>query len=148
MKVIFDANVLLSFVLAPDPNQTVAKVVRTCFLAPKVTVVAPAELIRETTDKALTKRYFQNKLSPAMVEGFLSSLMTHSEIPPAWQGQMGRYGNDGKDDYLVAYGLLYNVDFLVTGDRHLLTLGQIDQLKIVLPAMMVEVLAQYIGDDY
>jgi putative PIN family toxin of toxin-antitoxin system len=147
MRVILDANVLLSFLLAPDPNQTVAWVVRTCFFTRGIRVLAPAELIQETTEKALTKPYFQNKLSYAQVQELLSMLTTHSEIPPPFQGQMRRYGNDRKDDYLVAYALLHNVDYLVTGDRNLLALREIDQLKIVPPAVMVAVLEEYTRSD-
>jgi putative PIN family toxin of toxin-antitoxin system len=147
MRVIFDANVLLSFLLASDPNQTVAWVVRTCFFTPGIAVLAPQELIEETTQRALTKPYFQNKISPNRIQGLLSMLTTHSETPPAWRGEMPHFGTDRKDDYLVAYGLLLNADYLVTGDRHLLTLGQIDQLRILAPATMVHVLEQFIEND-
>jgi putative PIN family toxin of toxin-antitoxin system len=143
MNVIFDANVLLSFLLAPDPNQTIAWVVRTCFFASEITVLAPPELIQETTEKAMSKPYFQNKISHAQVQGLLSLLTTHSVIPPPWQGEMLRFSHDRKDDYLVAYSLLYNVDYLVTGDRHLLSIRQMDQLMIVSPAAMRRLLEQY-----
>jgi predicted nucleic acid-binding protein len=110
-------------------------------------VLAPTELIQGTTEKALTKPYFQYKLSYTQVQELLSMLTAHSEIPPAFQGQMRRYGNDRKDDYLVAYALLHNVDYLVAGDRNLLALREIDQLKIVPPAAMVTVLKEYTSSD-
>ena len=140
MKVIFDANVLLSFILAPDPNQTVAEVVRICYLTAGITVLTPAELIQEVQTTALTKRYFRNKVSPETLSDFLATLITYSEIPPPWQGQIQRYTRDHKDDYLVAYALFHDVDYLVSGDRHLLALKQIDQLKILLPSTMLEIL--------
>ena len=36
-----------------------------------------------------------------------------------------------KDDYLLAYGLMGGADYLVTGDEDLLTLGDVEGLKIV-----------------
>jgi hypothetical protein len=40
---------------------------------------------------------------------------------------------DPKDDYLIAYALVGAADYRVTGDRDLLVLGQVDDVKIVTP---------------
>ncbi len=40
---------------------------------------------------------------------------------------------DPKDDYLIAYALVGEADYLVTGDQELLVIGQIDTVKIVTP---------------
>ncbi len=140
MKVIFDANVLLSFLLAPDSSQTVAWVVQTCLHAPEIQVLVPVELIRETTETAFTKPYFRGKLSPTFVTGFLNQLTHQGEIPPVLQEEFTAYVRDRDDDYLVAYGLVLGADYLVTGDRDLLVLGRIEQLAIVTPAVFRRIL--------
>lgn len=142
MKVLFDANVLLSFLLAPDPYQTVAWVVRTCLAAPDIEVLAPTELIQETANKAFTKPYFQGKLARNQVEHLLAQLAAQTQTPPALAGEVARYGRDAGDDYLVAYGLLLEADYLVTGDRDLLALGQVVQLRIVTPATFRRLLGE------
>lgn len=140
MKVIFDANVLLSFLLAPDSSQTVAWVVRTSLHAPEVQILVPVELIRETTETAFTKPYFRGKLSPAFVTRFLTQLTQQGEVPPMLQEEIAAYVRDRDDDYLVAYGLILEADYLVTGDRDLLALGRIEQLAIVTPAAFRQIL--------
>ena len=142
MKVLFDANVLLSFLLAPDPNQTVAWVVRTCLAAPDIEVLAPPELIEETVNKAFTKPYFRGKLTRSQVEHFLVQLTAQVQTPHTLAGELARYGRDPDDDYLVAYGLVLDANYLVTGDRDLLVLGQVAQLRIITPAAFRHILKE------
>lgn len=99
MKVLFDANVLLSFLLAPDPYHTVVWIVETCLNAPDIHVLAPAELIQGTDETAFTKPYFRAKLSPTRVETFLSQLTTQAQLPPTLQAEVARYVRDQDDDY-------------------------------------------------
>ena len=54
------------------------------------------------------------------------------EIPPV--------SRDPKDDYLLAYGLVGGADYLVTGDEDLLTLRDVEGLKIVSPREFVTLL--------
>jgi uncharacterized protein len=140
MKVIFDANVLLSYLLAPDPSQTVAWIVQVCLRAPEIQVLVPIELIRETTETPFTKPYFQGKLSPAYVTRFLVQLTHQGEVPPVLSEEIAAYVRDRDDDYLVAYGLILEADYLVTGDRDLLALRRIEQLAVVTPAAFRRIL--------
>jgi putative PIN family toxin of toxin-antitoxin system len=47
---------------------------------------------------------------------------------------------DPEDDYVLATGRLAQADYLVTGDRRLLELGQFEGMKIVTPRQFVEIL--------
>jgi hypothetical protein len=142
MKVIFDANVLLSFLLAPDAAQTVAWIVRTALVSPKITVFVPPELVQETARKALTKPYFTGKFSRDELARFLSQLTQQGVAPPALQDEIARYVRNRGDDYLIAYGLLMAADYLVTGDRDLLVLGEVEHLRIVTPAPFRRILEE------
>lgn len=54
-----------------------------------------------------------------------------SEIVPRITTEIPAVTRDPKDDYLLAYALVGQVDYLVTGDRDLLVLGQVEHTKIV-----------------
>lgn len=50
-----------------------------------------------------------------------------------------RITKDPTDDYLIAYAVLHQADYLLTGDKkHLLPLGQIGAVKIVTPAQFLQ----------
>ena len=48
---------------------------------------------------------------------------------------------DRKDDYLLAYAVVGRADYLVTGDRDLLVLGEVEGVRIVSPAGFVGALS-------
>lgn len=48
---------------------------------------------------------------------------------------------DPKDDYLIAYAVIGEADYLVTGDKDLLVLEQIAGVTIVTPARFADLLA-------
>jgi uncharacterized protein len=60
-------------------------------------------------------------------------------LPPPLE-EIAAYSRDPKDDYLVAYGVVNEADYLITGDLDLLVLGQVGDLQIVNPAQFIAVL--------
>jgi predicted nucleic acid-binding protein len=62
--------------------------------------------------------------------------------PDSLQTELINYSRDPKDDYLIAYALIYQADYLVTGDKDLLVLGKVEELEIVRPAEMRKLLEQ------
>lgn len=63
-----------------------------------------------------------------------------AQIPPPIDAELQQYSRDSKDDYLVAYGLMLEADYLVAGDRDLLVLQQVENLRIVTPAAFYRIL--------
>lgn len=100
MKVILDANIYLSYLLAPRTHRTITSVVDACFIRADILIVVPQELIGEIERTVREKRYLRSR----------------------------------SDDYLLAYAIEDDVDFLVTGDPDLLVLGGIDGLRIMKPS--------------
>lgn len=140
MRVIFDANVILSYLLTPDPLGTIALIVETSLVADDITVLLPPELVRETTDRAMNKPYFRGKISRERMESVLGYLSAHTEPLPELEEELKGYVRDQKDDYLVAYGLVHDADFLVTGDQDLLILRRVHDLRIVAPAAYLRII--------
>ena len=63
-----------------------------------------------------------------------------SETVPKITTEIPAVTRDPKDDYLLAYALVGQADYLVTGDRDLLVLGQVEHTRIVTARDFVEVI--------
>jgi predicted nucleic acid-binding protein len=64
----------------------------------------------------------------------------HVEVVPEISEPFPAAGRDRKDDYLFAHALIDRADYLVSGDEDLLSVGQIDGVKLVSPARFLVVL--------
>ena len=140
MKVILDANVLLSFLAAPSDSRTVVQVVQRCLTDPEIQLLAPRELITEVIEKATGKPYFQQQVPASRVSSLVEALSVLAEIPAQLREEVARFSRDRKDDYLVAYGLVWGAEYLVTGDKDLLVLKTVRDLKIVKPVEFLKLL--------
>jgi putative PIN family toxin of toxin-antitoxin system len=138
MRVLIDTNLWISYLLTRNDKSTIRQVVQAC-LSGRVGLVVPRELVAELR---VTVRYphLVQRIRQDELELLLRQIRAVGEPPPFLPEETPRYSRDRKDDYLVAYGLLLEVDYLVTGDRDLLALGQIEQLHIVTPAAMRRIL--------
>jgi predicted nucleic acid-binding protein len=61
----------------------------------------------------------------------LARLSETAMIPPLLYSEKERIVRDPSDDYLIAYGLIYECDYLVTGDADLLTLKRIRRMQMI-----------------
>lgn len=137
MKVILDANVWISYLLAPNEARTITLVVERC-LAEDVELFVPQELIQEMTEKVSTSTYLQTHILPEDLDTLIAIWASAATTPALIESEIPAYGRDPEDDYLVAYGVIYDVDYLVTGDPDLLILKQVSNLKIVKPRTFME----------
>jgi predicted nucleic acid-binding protein len=65
-------------------------------------------------------------------------------VVPRVESPIPAVTRDPKDDYLLAYALVGEADYLVTGDEDLLVLeGQISELEILTPRQFSQVLSGY-----
>lgn len=141
MRVVVDANVFISYLLAPHQPRTITQVVDTCF-KDEFTVVVPHELIQEIVENVEKSPYLQKNILQEDLDALLVIFNTSAEIPTPLEGEIAAYTQDPDDDYLIAYSLVHEVDYLVTGDPHLLVVGQIEGVKIVEPRRFLEVLRE------
>jgi uncharacterized protein len=139
MKVLIDTNVFLSYLLASDASRTITSVVRRCFEQEEIDLLVPSQQIQELAETVAAKRYFRGHIPQEIIHYFIEQLTAFSQLPPPLE-EIAAYSRDPKDDYLVAYGVVNEADYLITGDLDLLVLGQVGDLQIVNPAQFIAVL--------
>lgn len=139
MRVLLDTNVYLSYLLAPTTRRVITSVVRACLALDAIELLAPPEQVGELVHRATTKRYFQSRISRATLDQLAARLRTLHSLAPLPE-EIPAFTRDPKDDYLVAFGVVNEVDWLVTGDAYLLVLGQVGRLAIVAPARFLHIL--------
>jgi uncharacterized protein len=137
MKVILDANIWISYLLTPAEGRTITQVVEACF-ASDVELVVPQELIDEILENVQESPYLWTRIPQAVLQQLVEQLTLIATLPIPLTEELPPFSHDPDDDYLIAYGLVYEVDYLVTGDRHLLILKQVEHLTVIEPPMFLD----------
>lgn len=138
MRVLLDTNILISYLLTPK-NSVIAQIVEAGILG-GFDLLLPEELSDELVEKARAKQYLAERITPEEVRELVDILSEVSETVPKITQSIPAVTRDPKDDYLLAYALVGQADYLVTGDRDLLVLGQVEHTKIVTARDFVEVI--------
>ena len=87
--------------------------------------------MEEFARRVETKPYLRERISRDVLEDFVQLLVEVAEIIPPLSQAIPALTRDPKDDYLLAYALLGQADYLVAGDDDLLSLGSVGGLQIV-----------------
>ena len=132
MKVIFDANVLISYLLTSENVGNIVKIVEAGFVG-KYELVLPPEVLSEIRKKLREKAFLSRRIDTATSEKFISALRAIAYTPHPITEAIPEVGRDLKDDFLIAYGTIEECDYLITGDDDLHVLGSIGTLHIVSP---------------
>lgn len=140
MRALLDTNILLSHLLASRRGSPIADILRAGYLG-EFTLLVPEELLRELAGKARERRYLSERITPEQVEELVATLSEVGEMIPRIQEEIPTVTRDPKDDYLLAYAVVAQADYLVTGDGDLLVLGQVERLRIVTPREFQRILA-------
>jgi len=81
-------------------------------------------------ETVLLREKFRRYISFGDVLGYVVWLHERAETDQI-PSEVPRYTNDPDDDYLVALALSSGADFLVSGDRHLLELGDNAPVRVL-----------------
>jgi uncharacterized protein len=141
MRLVLDTNILLSALLSPlgAPAMLLDAWERKTF-----TLVACDRLIAELRDVA-SRPFFRARLRASVVELLAAGLRDFSFF---CQGvQPGPIAPDPKDSYLLALAEASQSDFLVTGDKELLSLKDHKSTRIITAAGMIELLKKAESGD-
>lgn len=139
MRVLVDANVFISYLLAPLRGSPSAAIVRAAILG-DFDLLLPEALLRELTARVSKKPYLAKRIDTTELADLTAILEAVAETIPMIHQPIPAVTRDPKDDYLIAYALVGKADFLVTGDTDLLALGQVGSLRIVTPRVFSQLL--------
>ena len=136
MRLILDTNILLSALLSPlgAPAKLLDAWERKVF-----TLVACEALIVELRDVA-GRPSFRTRLRASAAELLAAGIRDFSffcrDLPS------DSIAPNPKDSYLLALGEASEAEFLVTGDKELLSLTQHKSTRIITPVAMIELLKE------
>lgn len=147
VRALLDANIFISYLLGPDAQGTIQRVVAAAFSG-RFTILVSEGLLDELRNNVASKSYLADRLSLEDLEVLAGALQDVSETIPAIRSAIPAVCRDPKDDYLLAYAVVGQADYLVTGDHDLLALGEVEQLKIVSPADFLEILSEGAQQHY
>ena len=143
MRVLVDTNVLISILLKPSEGGPVRALFH-AFVAGRYTLLLPEWLIDELTNSVQTNPRLAKRISITQLNRFTALLREAAEQIAEIETPIPVVSRDLDDDYVLAYALVGNADYLVTGDKDLLALeGLIAGLEIVTPAQFVEILGRH-----
>lgn len=131
MKVVVDTNVLISgFLWQGTPKKTIDKF---RFNESYELILSP-ELLHEFETKLL-KRF---RIAPTIVKQWMDELARYAELViPNYTTKVCR---DEKDNMVLDTTLAGKGEFIVTGDKDLLSLGIYQNIKIVTPSEFLSIL--------
>jgi putative PIN family toxin of toxin-antitoxin system len=140
MRIILDTNILLSALLSPHGPP--AKLLD-AWESKKFDLVACDALIVELREVA-ARPFFRARLRPGtaamLADGLREFSLFFPKVPTGRAAP--HFAPDPKDSYLLALAEVSHSDFLVTGDKELLTLGRQKLTRIVTASAMVQILSQ------
>jgi putative PIN family toxin of toxin-antitoxin system len=140
VRVLVDTNVFVSYLLSHPSRTSAVRNIVDVVLSGAVTLLLPEALLAELLGVLTTRPYFTSRISNRIATEFIGALRARAELLPAIHpDEVPPVLRDPKDDYLLAYALLGRADYLVTGDRDLLVLERVEQLRIVTPGEFVEI---------
>jgi uncharacterized protein len=132
VHVVVDTNVLVSALIDNGkPRRLVLK------LLEEHTVILSRQMLAELADVLARDKF---SIQSSQVDRFLSSLVRKSKIVSA--GSRFKVISEDPDDDVVL-NTAYNgkADYIVTGDRHLLSLKEFKRTKIVKVTQMLEIVS-------
>ena len=141
MRVLLDTNIFISYLLSAKPSSAIYQVI-SAGLRSEYVILLPGQLLTEFTHKAREKPYLSDKITELELQNFIDLITPLAETIPPITEAIPSVTRDPKDDYLLAYALVGQADYLVTGDEDLLVLNeQISSLLIISPREFITTLA-------
>lgn len=136
MRVLLYANIFISYLLNPGKPGVVRNIVRAAILG-DFTLLLPEAFLDEFVSKIPMRSYLSERITPEELAAFVEILRQVGEVVAEIEDEIPAVTRDPKDDYLLAYAVVGEADYLVTGDKDLLVLESFRNLKIIKPADFV-----------
>jgi uncharacterized protein len=138
VRVLLDTNTLVSAVLSPNgPPRRLLDGARSQVFELCSSPVLIAELLDVVSRDKFAKRFTQVSLTPLSIVREIRR-MAYMAAPINVPRVIA---NDADDDHVLACALAGNADLIVSGDKHLHSLGgEYQGIRIVTPAQAVKIL--------
>ena len=118
MRVVLDANVLVSALISPaGPPREIVQ----AWTDERIELVVSAALVDEMTDvlaRPRFRRWVSTEVAAEFITGLAQDALLVEDAPP-----QPVVSADPDDDYLVTLACATRADYLISGDRHLLALA-------------------------
>ena len=139
MRVLLDTNLYVSYLLTPESESPAIRVLEAA-VAGEFTLLLPEAVLDELAARVEEKPYLASRISPEELATLAEIVRSVAEIIPRIEEAIPAVTRDPKDDYLLAYAMVGRADYLVTGDRDLLALRQVDGVNVVTARRFLEFL--------
>ena len=139
MRALLDTNIYVSYLLTPEQSGPIVQIVHAAVLG-QFTLLLPQALLEELAAKVEGKPYLAQRIKPQELSELADTLQELAETIPTITDEIPAVTRDPKDDYLLAYALVGQADYLVTGDEDLLVLKRVDTVAILTPREFAKVL--------
>jgi putative PIN family toxin of toxin-antitoxin system len=134
MKIVCDTNVLVSGVLFNSPPRRILEQIA----LGKIENAISLEILAEAKDVLVRPQF---GLSSVQVTGIIETFSeTFTLVAPSERVKV--IVNDPDDDRILEAALAGKVDLIVSGDKHLLSLGSWNKIKILSPVDFLEQLSE------
>jgi putative PIN family toxin of toxin-antitoxin system len=143
MRALFDTNVYISYLLPSKAESAIERIMNSAFEG-TFTLLIAQEIVKEFSRKVASKSYLAKRISREQANDLMEGILAVAEVISVISTAIPNLPvitRDRKDDYLLAYAVVGEADYLVTGDDDLLALGIVEGVNIVTPASFLVVLS-------
>ena len=128
IKIVLDTNQFVSALISP--NGASAKILNV-WRSGQIEVVVSEHILRELKD-VLYRPKIKEKyhLTSLVIEAYLELIRRYA-IMTSGNIEVSVISEDSDDDMIIACALEAEVDYVISGDRHLLNLGEYQDIKII-----------------
>jgi putative PIN family toxin of toxin-antitoxin system len=139
MRVLLDANIFISYLLNPGKPAVLQSIVRAAIYG-DFTLLLHEALLDEFVSKIPKKQFLAARITPGELAAFVSILRQVGEFIPEITEEIPAVTRDPKDAYLLAYAVVGEADYLITGDEDLLVLQRVGSVKIIKPSDLADLI--------
>lgn len=140
MRVLLDTNILLSNLRSPTPATSATGVLLRIALTGGFTLLFVEGVVEELTRKLRERADLAARIPQTDAAELVAAMRTVAELVPRLPEPYPEIGRDRKDDFLIAHGVVARADYLVSWDKDLTDLKEIDGVRIVTPPEFLQVL--------
>lgn len=133
MRALIDTNLLIANLLCEASATSAVGVILQAALADRFTLLLPVGVMEELDRNLLSDPVLATRVARADADALITILSTVAELVPLLPEPYPEVGRDRKDDFLIVHSVIAKADYLVSWDKELLTLEEIEGIRIVSP---------------